>query len=296
VQETATVSHAAALGVVCTFGTIYFDPYVECASARHQFYAGYGEFDFLAYFFFCSESASFALGTSTTQQLIPNVTIGTDNNYWLTLTDSKCYTFAPATQSPVSLAPAPVPAQPSASPIEVITSSPIVRDMSPTSIAMNQSMNDDNNIIGIVIGCVVAGLLLVAIIGFFVFLYRRNSHLTTSKAFITVEDTSQPDHRPSMTDEYPIIATPVDSSASVVLASLEASDAPAALTSPSKYLPDLKDQCRDVVMNKNTVTANEINGAPANLALPVVKASGVRLVSVVSGTTDERDGQQIWQV
>lgn len=317
-----------ALGVVCTFGTLHFDTYTECASASHQFYAGDGgEFDFPFEFFICSESASFSLGTSTTPQIIPNVTIRTDN-YWLLLPERRCLTTTTATRSPVSSAPVSVPptGQPSLSPIQALTSSPIIVPtmistiddapiiprMNPTtstsistSTPINRSMNNDDNgassgtLIGIVVGCVGAGFLLTALIAYMMFVRKRNAHVTTTKTFLSNADTSPTENR-DITDFSSHAQSPQTGANPVVpLAQTALASTPPdarGLTLPNQYVPELKDQCRDVAMVPNYKSSRKqpsrITDVMANDTVPMVNASKVRLISEVSSNSKEPPGRQ----
>ena len=332
VQETVTVSHAVALGVTCTFGNIYFDTYTECASASHQFNSGTGDFNFPLDYVFCSESASFSLGTSTTPQIISNVTIRTDN-YWLSLTDRRCVTIAPANQeSPISSAPVSVPvpptpfptnfpiqvlstlptAQPSMIPImsrEILPSNSTSKSLSPASITMDESTEENKSdgetatLIGIVVGCIVAGFLVTAVFGYFVLFRKRESNVPTSKALLTVtdvlptenegNDNVSPTPQAQQRDAEPVAANVVATIAPTAYAS--APPVERRLTSSTEYLPDMKDQCRSVVMipNQNRTTPRpSISESTENDNIPMVTAYGVLATSVASNNSKEPPGRQ----
>ena len=267
VQETVTVRHTVALGVVCTIVAIYSDAYTECASASHEFYSGYKEFNFPLNFFICSESVSFSLGTSTTPQLIPNVTIRT-SDYFLTLPGRNCIITTPANENPSSAAPMSVPSTelPPANPTGALTTSPTMvpsiktgtispsrmptlsREVPSTITTMNMSKDNDSDsgaFIGIVVGSIVAGLCFIALIGYFVWFRNRAGRVATSKAFAIVSDTEHHEN-----DDFPP-PTPQRQSSS-------ASTPPDArqLTSSGQFLPDLKDQCRSVVMPPTNRTSS----------------------------------------
>ena len=313
--ETVTVSHAVALGIVCFSGTVplYFDSYTECDSASHQFYAGRDEYHFLYTFLVCNETASFELGTATTPQNIPNVTIRTDDK-WLTLTNKECITRTPANQIPATPAPVTVPPTqvPSASPMEDVSISPTMdpttkkvvsppslapvptgtREVPPTSagINTNDSTSDNGTLIGIVVGCAALGFLATAVIGYLVLVRKRDSPVTAEKTHLSVADTSPTENGGNDAFSQPPSAivppTPVvvPPPAPALSRRMKTSD---------EYLPDHKDQCRDVPAMLRTVNgavyANEPSGLSENEGIPMVSAIGV---SVTSAGSREPSGRQ----
>ena len=305
VQETTTVSHAVALGVICLDSTVplYFDSYVECDSASHQFYTGSSEYHFPSNFLVCNETASFEPVSSIipSQQNIPNVTIRTDDQ-WLTLTSKDCITITPAAnQIPATPAPVNVPPTqvPSASPMEDVSISPTMdpapvltgpREAPATNASMNNSDNSSSNgtLIGIVVGCAVVGILVATVIGYLL-LRNRSSRATAEKARLSAADMSPTEN------QYENPHPPTDAASGVVSAPAAVPQIPALsrrMTASSDYLPDHKDQCRDVPMmpkiDKIVASTNETTGTE-NDGIPIVSAIGV---SVTSAGPREPSGRQ----
>jgi hypothetical protein len=318
VIETVTISHAVALGIVCFSGTVpvYFDSFTECDSASHQFYAGRDEYHFLYTFLVCNETASFELGTATTPQNIPNVTIRTDDK-WLTLTNKECITRTPANQIPATPAPVTIPPTqvPSASPMEDVSISPTMdpttkkvasspslapvstgtREVPPTSagINTNDDSSDKGTLIGIVVGCAAVGFLATAVIGYLVLVRKRDSPVTAEKTHLSVADTSPTENEGN--DAY---SQPPTGAASAIVPPTPVVVPPAPALSrrmktSDEYLPDHKDQCRDVPAMLRTVNgavyANEPSGLSENEGIPIVSAIGV---SVTLAGSSEPSGRQ----
>jgi hypothetical protein len=205
-NASAFIRHSVTLGVYCDVSPdpfyIYSDAYFECPEASHQF-------DVLDNtYFLCSESATFAAGSSSANtQIIPSVAITTEE-YWLSNPREGCFTqiqsgdtpIAPTTNTPVT---PPITANtnlPTSLPT-FVPEAPTFLSLSPTRAKAAFPSNQPNNpsvmeptapnetapaiveptvtdsssssVIGPAIGGVVAGLLIIAVIVFLV--YRRKT-------------------------------------------------------------------------------------------------------------------------
>ena len=228
--EEVVFSNVVSLGILCETpndGIFYFygDYAVECADAAHNFdYGGkislFGDFSR----YVCSESATFAVG-SNSSQIIRNVTVGVEKA-WIRNTDV-CFDLVPV---PVPTAPTvPVTSPPTTSPTITLATSPImVIQASPTSlpsmgtvatteapritpvvsttiapmgissavtttnpVVSQESPTDDNDqpIVGIAIGSAVAGFALAAVLGVFAIFLMRNQNVRTSKPIKEIQST-----------------------------------------------------------------------------------------------------------
>jgi hypothetical protein len=323
------------MGVNCSFGVLNLDAYTECANVSHQFYAGKDELGFRYQFLMCSESATFELGSSSITQIIPNVTIRTDDQ-WIQVPNIACIMVTTAGQNPtISTSPVPAPIPPTQSPItSVPSSSPIVETAFPsvklsikpstpptlasiqpresppfTSTSQNTSSIDggggDNSgiIIGTSVGSIVAGFAVTAVIGYFLFLRKRDattgSNNINPKPNLSVADTSPTDS--NVNDDFSPTSqissgTNIISTASVVQQSEVVPPSTRRVSSSTEYVVDVKDQCRSVARDipppsthGNILTPNYTDTGH----IPMAVAYGVSSTSTESNRSKEPPGRVI---
>jgi hypothetical protein len=192
----ATIQHTVTLGVYCSGirpddPYFFVDLYFECPEPTNEFDVLIADnlgYNSTSGRYSCSASASFASGSSASSpQNISSVTITTDDN-WRSNALSNCYTRVALSNAPVTRAPTVVmnttsPSLfPTFTPMDQLTSPPtkppvataapiLPQETTPTiSVQSPQSNNDDSGkVIGGVVGGIAAGIVIMSLIGFFVF-------------------------------------------------------------------------------------------------------------------------------
>jgi hypothetical protein len=191
-----TIQHTVTLGVYCDIrpDDPYFfeDLYFECPEPTNEFDFLFGipGFNNTSGRFACSASATFAPdSTSSNLQTISNVAITTDDG-WLSSMNEACFTssspflaFKPMDQPTSSPTKPPVASPPTKPP--VATAAPILpQETTPTvSVQSPESNNDDSGkLIGGVVGGIAAGIVIMSLVGFFVFRRPADSSIRPKAA------------------------------------------------------------------------------------------------------------------
>jgi hypothetical protein len=228
-NASAFIRHSVTLGVYCDASPdpfyIYNDAYFECPEASHQFDIST---DPSAYYS-CSESATFAAGSSSANtQIIPSVAITTEE-YWLSDPREGCFTqiqsgdipIAPTTTTPVtppitantnlptslptfapeaptflSLSPNQAKAVfPSNQPNNPSVMEPTTpRETAPAIVEPTVTDSSSSSVIGPAIGGVAAGLLVIIAVIVFLVYRRKTGTIERQKSMISNTNEAPPDN------------------------------------------------------------------------------------------------------
>ena len=307
-----TERHVVSLGVLCEgslTGELFYvrvDQTFECAAAAHNSDVGiFGD----ETRFICGESATFPVG-SNSSQIVRNVTITTDDRW--TTDQSQCFNFVAASEQAKFLTPNRPTSSPTTTPdafpstapsaktvsespsILVETDAPTVAPIVEVAVAspISNTNNSGNSIAVVAIGVAGAGVVIAAVIGFFVIYNQKSQARKENKpANASIEPESNDDNNgfESLVQLPPSICEPATPHNPLTEAPAEKRDvyvpdlnmpmrtniSPQTASSqrmqqhPAKHDLDVKDQCRSVAAMVPQSPSPALVSYPANHVLDV---------------------------
>ena len=307
-----TERHVVSLGVLCEdslTGELFYvrvDQTFECAAAAHNSDVGiFGD----ETRFICGESATFPVG-SNSSQIVRNVTITTDDRW--TTDQSQCFNFVAASEQAKFLTPNRPTSSPTTTPdafpstapsaktvsespsILVETDAPTVAPIVEVAVAspISNTNNSGNSIAVVAIGVAGAGVVIAAVIGFFVIYNQKSQARKENKpANASIEPESNDDNNgfESLVQLPPSICEPATPHNPLTEAPAEKRDvyvpdlnmpmrtniSPQTASSqrmqqhPAKHDLDVKDQCRSVAAMVPQSPPPALVSYPANHVLDV---------------------------
>jgi hypothetical protein len=287
----ANIQHVVTLGVYCTDlppdePYFYADLYFECAGSTDQFDVLSDDtlFNTTSNRYACTASAIFAPdSTSSNPLVISSVAITTDD-LWLSRMDETCFTssspFLPFTSmdQPTSSPTKPPVASPRTKPpvaspptkLPVATAAPILpQETTPTiSVQSPESNNDSGKVVGGVVGGIAAGIVIMSLIGFFVFRRPADSS-NVPKAEVHDDVADAPLSFPEGTARHDDLLGPVPMAVAAYTLPTAVPIAP----STNNYNVDYKDQARTVQPETPAAAVAEVVPYAA-VALDASVASG----------------------
>ena len=307
-----TERHVVSLGVLCEdslTGELFYvrvDQTFECAAAAHNSDVGiFGD----ETRFICGESATFPVG-SNSSQIVRNVTITTDDRW--TTDQSQCFNFVAASEQAKFLTPNRPTSSPTTTPdafpstapsaktvsespsILVEADAPTVAPIVEVAVAspISNTNNSGNSIAVVAIGVAGAGVVIAAVIGFFVIYNQKSQARKENKpANASIEPESNDDNNgfESLVQLPPSICEPATPHNPLTEAPAEKRDvyvpdlnmpmrtniSPQTASSqrmqqhPAKHDLDVKDQCRSVAAMVPQSPPPALVSYPANHVLDV---------------------------